>query len=284
MNAPVPILLYHSVASTAAPRFRKWALSPEMFAAHMAYLHDQRYTPLTVTQLVRAMAAKAEGWPSRPIVISFDDGYADFLVGAWPSLKQYVFAATLYVVTKYVGQNSGWLHGQGAGDRLMLSWAQLAEIGAAGIECGAHSHTHVQLDTVPIDVAREEIVRSKNEIEQHLNQPAETFAYPYGYYTPAVRELVQAAGFSSACAVKHALSTTTDDRFALARIIVSADTTVERLADLLTGRDLRIAPAGEQLWTKAWRMIRRLRRLTQSSTREAADKTRLQTMWSRLDQ
>ncbi|MBI5566627.1 MAG: polysaccharide deacetylase family protein [Chloroflexi bacterium] len=180
MNAPVPILLYHSVASTTAPRFKKWTIEPATFAAHMAYLRDQRYTPLTVTQLARSMTAPANGLPDRPIVISFDDGYADFLGGAWPILQQHNFAATLYMVTKYVGQSSSWLYGQGAGDRPLLTWAQLAEISAAGIECGAHSHSHVQLDTVPIDVAREEIVRSKNELEQHLNQPAETFAYPYG--------------------------------------------------------------------------------------------------------
>ncbi|MBI5564477.1 MAG: hypothetical protein HY870_06255, partial [Chloroflexi bacterium] len=112
-----------------------------------------------------------------------------------------------------------------------------------------------------------------------------TFAYPYGYYSPAVRELVQAAGFTSACAVKHALSTTTDDRFALARIIISPQTDVERLADLLAGRNLRIAPAGEQLWTKVWRLIRRLRwRLTPAHMADLSGKTRLQTILSRFNQ
>lgn len=259
MSLPVPILLYHSVAHLTPTRFRKWTIEPALFAAHMAYLRAQHYTPLTVTQLVCALSDHHPGLPARPIVISFDDGYADFLEAAWPVLKQFEFAATLYVVTKYVGQSSSWLHGQGAGDRPMLTWVQLAELSAAGIECGAHSHTHVQLDTVPSELAREEIVRSKSELEQHLNRPVETFAYPYGYYSPRERELVQAAGFTSACAVKHALSTTADDRFALARIIVTADTDVAHLSQLLTGQHLRLAPADEQPWTKVWRLIRRAR-------------------------
>jgi peptidoglycan/xylan/chitin deacetylase (PgdA/CDA1 family) len=231
MTTSVPILLYHSVACTSAPRFKKWTIHPEAFAAHMQYLYEQHYTPLTVTHWMRLMDQHSR-LPERPIVVSFDDGYADFLVNALPVLQRYGFEATLYVVTKYVGQNSAWLQGQGAGDRPILTWAQLAEVSASGIECGAHSHTHVQLDTVPPPEAREEIMRSKRELEQRLIQPVETFAYPHGYYNALVRTLVQEAGFTSACAVKHALSTVDDDRYALSRIIIAADTSVERFADL----------------------------------------------------
>jgi peptidoglycan/xylan/chitin deacetylase (PgdA/CDA1 family) len=284
MTTSVPILLYHSVACVSAPRFKKWTIHPEAFAAQMQYLADQHYTPLTVTLWTRLMADRHSRWPARPIVISFDDGYVDFLVNAVPVLQCYGFEATLYVVTKYVGQSSTWLQGQGAGDRSLLTWTQLAEVSAAGIECGAHSHTHVQLDTVPLRQAREEIVRSKSELEQHLNQPVETFAYPYGYHNAQVRELVQEAGFTSACAVKHALSTADDDRFALSRIIITANTTVDRFADLLAGRNLRIAPTEELVWTKGWRLIRRLRvRLTSLTyDLDTSHKTRIRTILSRF--
>jgi peptidoglycan/xylan/chitin deacetylase (PgdA/CDA1 family) len=283
MSTIIPILLYHSVNGTSEPRFKKWTIHPASFAAHMQYLHDQHYTPLTVTQWLQLMLDQHGRLPERPIVISFDDGYTDFLVNAVPILQRYEFGATLYVVTKYVGQSSAWLHGQGAGDRSMLTWAQLAEVSAAGIECGAHSHTHVQLDTVPLPEAREEIVRSKSEMEQHLNRPVETFAYPFGYHNVAVRELVQDAGFTSACAVKHALSTVDDDRFALSRIIIVADTSVDRFTDLLAGRNLRVAPTEEQIWTKGWRVIRRLRgRLTASYDLKTSRTTRIRTILSRF--
>ena len=282
MNTSVPILLYHSVACASAPRFKKWTMHPEAFAAHMQYLYDQHFIPLTVTHWTRLLEQRSR-LPERPIVISFDDGYADFLVNAVPVLQRYGFEATLYVVTKYVGQSSAWLQGQGAGDRSMLTWAQVAEVNAAGIECGAHSHTHVQLDTVPLSEAREEIARSKRELEQHLNQPVETFAYPYGYHTARVRELVQEAGFISACAVKHAVSTVDDDRFALSRIIIAADTDVDHFADLVAGRNLRVAPTEEQVWTKGWRVIRRLRgRLATPYDLNASRATRIRTILSRF--
>ncbi len=278
----VPILLYHSVACATAPRFKKWTVHPETFAVHMQYLYDQHYTPLTVTHWMRLLEQNSR-LPERPIVISFDDGYADFLVNALPVLQRYEFEATLYIVTKYVGQSSAWLQGQGAGDRSLLTWAQVAEVNAAGIECGAHSHTHVQLDTVPLPEARDEIVRSKRELEQHLNQPVESFAYPYGYHNAHVRELVQEAGFASACAVKHALSTVDDDRFALSRIIIAADTSVDRLAELVAGRNLRVAPTEERVWTKGWRVIRRLRnRLAMPADLNSSRATRIRTILSRF--
>jgi peptidoglycan/xylan/chitin deacetylase (PgdA/CDA1 family) len=125
------------------------------------------------------------------------------------------------------------------------------------VECGAHSHSHPQLDTLSPVAARDEIVRSKTILENHLGRQVSTFSYPYGYYSSTVRQIVQQAGYSSACAVKHAMSAITDDRFALARIIVEADTDVESLGRLLAGEGLRVAPIRERVQTKGWRLVRR---------------------------
>lgn len=257
MNVQVPILLYHSVAEQVAPGFRKWSVRPALFAAHMAYLHNHQYTPMTVTQLVQAINDERASLPARPVVVTFDDGLVDFYTDALPSLTQYSVPATLYIVAGFVGGASRWLRADGEGDRPMLTWEQIAAISASGIECGAHSFAHFQLDTLSAAAAREEIVRSKGILEKHLGRPVMTFAYPHGYYSPTVRRLVQQAGFSSACAVKHAMSTLADDRFALARIIVTADTSVQDLNRLLAGQGLPLAPMSEKMQTKMWRVVRR---------------------------
>lgn len=260
MSVAVPILLYHSIAGEVAPRFRTWAVHPDTFAAHMAYLHDHGYTPITVTQLATAIMDSNTCLPEKPIVLTFDDGFADFYTAALPILERYGFTATLYITTGFVGDTSRWLHREGEGDRPMLTQSQIAEVNVSGVECGAHSSNHPELDTLSVSAACDEIVRSKADLEQCLGEQVFTFAYPHGYYSAGVRRLVQEAGFSSACAVKHAMSAITDDCFALARIIVTADTDVESFSEMLAGRGLRVAPTRERARTKGWRLVRRLKR------------------------
>jgi len=257
MAEPIPILLYHSISEQVAPGFRRWCVHPQLFVAHMAYLHEHQYSPITVGQLARAMIDHSVHLPDRPVVLTFDDGLADFYINALPVLTRYDFVATLYIPTGFVGGTSRWLAPQGEGERPMLSWRQIAEIHASHIECGAHSHSHSQLDIIPLSQAHQEIICSKSILEQQLGQPVTSFAYPHGYFTPQVRQLVAQAGFLAACAVKYALSALTDDRFALARLLVPANTDIARFSALLSGQGRRVAPRGESVQVKVWRFMRR---------------------------
>lgn len=260
MNAQIriPILLYHSIAEEASPAFRRSTIHPRDFAAHLACLQARHYTGLTVTEYVQAIKRRIP-LPLRPVIITFDDGFADFHANALPILRQYHFPATLYITTGYIGQTSQWLHNEGEGNRPMLTWSQVADLRQQQIECGAHTQSHPQLDTLSPEQAHCEILRSKQVLEQQLGCAVESFAYPYGLYSARVREMVQEAGFSSACGVKHAISSVADDRFALARIMVTADTDLPTFERLLTGEGLRVAPQREQWRTKGWRLMRRLR-------------------------
>ena len=91
----------------------------------------------------------------------------------------------------------------------MLTWDQLSEISANGIECGGHTHSHPQLDTLSPAEAFREIAQSKRLLEDHLGQNVLSFAYPFGYYTANTQRQVQEAGYTSACAVKYAMSSVT---------------------------------------------------------------------------
>ena len=250
----IPILLYHSVAERVSPAFAPWAVHPARFEAHLKVLREGGYTPLTVSQLAHLSACGR--LPERPVVLTFDDGFADFYTDALPLLERYACPATLYVTTGHVGGTSRWLAAEGEGAKPMLSWAQIAELPGRGVECGAHTRTHPQLDTLGARAAGAEIEGSKRDLEARLEVPVTSFAYPHGYHSAALKARVQAAGFTSACAVKHALSATYDDPLALARVIIFADTDTATLQAHLRGDGLRVAPRRD--WqTRGWRLARR---------------------------
>lgn len=257
----IPILMYHSISSSSNPKFQQFTVPPNVFTEQMAYLHMQHYTPITVTQLARARSSARYVLPERPVVLTFDDGFADFFTAALPILQQYNFVATLYVTTACIGQTSQWLHAEGEAAHAMLSWDELRTICASGIECGGHTHTHPQLDTLIAPLIWKEIQQCKHLLEEQLGQEIKSFAYPYGYQTAAVRQMVLAAGYLSACAVKHRLSATTDDPLAMARLMVGEHTSLEEFAVLLTGRNTSLTKAAFQWYARArtplWQLIRR---------------------------
>ena len=254
----IPILLYHSVSEHTSGDFAPYAISPGAFAEHLDLIVERGHSALTVSDLV-GLLDRGEALPERPVVITFDDGFADFAEAAWPALEARQLPATLYVTSGQVGGSSVWLSEEGAGDRPMLSWQDLRDLADAGCEIGAHTLTHPPLDCIARTAAAQEISGSKVELEDGLGRPVPSFAYPHGHHDRHVRDLVVAAGYESACAVKNALSHTEDDRFALARITVLGDVGVDGLEAYLDGRGVRTAPRRERLRTTAWRTVRRRR-------------------------
>jgi peptidoglycan/xylan/chitin deacetylase (PgdA/CDA1 family) len=250
----VPILLYHSISSDPAPWIRPFAITPETFCSHLDLVVDRGGTALTVSAFAAALTPGARALPERPILITFDDGFADFHEHALPALADRGLGATLYVTTGFVGRRPE--SGQASGER-MLDWAQLAEVRDAGIEIGGHSHSHPQLDALPGTQAAGEISRCKEILEGQVGVPVTSFAYPHGYSSPNVRRLVAESGYRSACGVKNALSSLADDPFSLARLMVEDTTPVAQVAAWLAGEDAPVAPVRERLRTRGWRIYRR---------------------------
>ena len=237
----VPILMYHSISYCDNPLFRRFTVTPERFEEQLHYLSAHGYTPLTVSDYIQRVAVDGQ-LPSRPVVITFDDGYADFYTAALPLLRKYQATATLYVVTGYVGDTSRWMQREGEADRALMNWSQIREIASSAVECGAHTHTHRPLDALAPAECRQEIELSQRLLAENVDAP-HSFAYPFGYYSRAVHSLVRKVGFTSACAVRYAQSSPHDDRFALSRLIVTPDTDLPSFEKLLLsgGRGLEAA-------------------------------------------
>jgi peptidoglycan/xylan/chitin deacetylase (PgdA/CDA1 family) len=98
-----------------------------------------------------------------------------------------------------------------------MSWEELRELRAAGVEVGAHTVNHVVLTNVPAARARSEIQGCRAELGDRLGEPPRHFAYPNGYYSPAIRRVVAECGFASAVTTDDLENRRGGDAYALRR-------------------------------------------------------------------
>lgn len=261
---PIPILLYHSVDHDAPEGLAPFVMDPDRFESHMQLLSERGLNGITVSELCDRLDRDG-AMASDTVVVTFDDGLADFDRYAWPVLRSHGLPATMYVVSGHIGADAEWLGRFGPAPR-MLSWEQIGRLDAEGCEIGAHSASHRELDTIRRQELVDEVRGARSTLALGLGHPVRSFAYPHGYHDRAVKEAAKRAGFDSACAVRNMLSSPTDDRFALARITVDASWDTATLARVLDGVNLRVAPRRQQLRTIGWRAYRKSRQRLGSRT------------------
>ena len=184
------------------------------------------------------------------MLVTFDDGYDDS-AAAIELLREHQIKSTLYVSTGRID------HARGPTLADLLSLARWP----AEVELGAHTITHPHLDELALEDARREIEGSRQALQDAIGRDVLTFAYPHGMHSAAIRRLVIEAGFTSAAAVKNALSHPADDPWAIARWTVRRTTTAQELAAVLAG-EAQLAWRGERVRTRAYRSARRARRRT----------------------
>jgi peptidoglycan/xylan/chitin deacetylase (PgdA/CDA1 family) len=219
----VPILMYHYIRVNPNPRDSMgFALSvtPDDFRRQMDLLSERRYNPIVFEEL-RAYWSGQQPLPPRPVILTFDDGYADFYTTAYPILRQHSFKAVAYVVP-------GFLNGPN-----YMSTAQVQELDAHGIEIGSHTVSHTDLTKVNPSQLTYQLTESKRVLEQIVGHPVLDFCYPSGMINPAVAAAVQAAGYQSATTTQPGVAHSVPDRFAWTRQRVAGGQSLERfVADL----------------------------------------------------
>ena len=257
----IPVLLYHAVMEDPPGWIAPFTVRPGAFAEQLDVILDSGRTALTATALVEALAGRA-ALPERPIVITIDDGFADLPVHTAPVLADRGLTATAYLTTGAMTGDPNCLLPPAA----MMTPEQVKEVSACGLEIGAHTRTHPQLDTLPTAAVRRELCEPKAILEDLTGAPVPAFAYPHGYNSRNVRKLVQDAGYTSATAVRDALSSTGDDPFRIARLMLKSTDTTAELAFWLEGLGAPVAPYPDALRTVGWRGYRRARAVVHGAT------------------
>jgi peptidoglycan/xylan/chitin deacetylase (PgdA/CDA1 family) len=230
------ILCYHSIHPSRPFR----SATPDMFVAHLRWLAEHcDVVPLRT--LVSQAGAPRNVRPQ--VAITFDDGHVDNYAFALPLLIEHRMPATFYVTTGYVDRDPAVLARFASLRRVTvpeiepLSWEQLREFAAAGMEIGAHTFSHPNLAQLPPERLPREIAQPKTEIEAKLGREVDSFAYPFGqlnlHVNRAAIAAVQAAGFKTAVTTAGRGVRATDSLFTLPRFFAS--TSVEVLASRLRG-------------------------------------------------
>ncbi len=221
----VPILMYHyiSVPPEDADDYRiRLSVAPEDLAAHLAYLRSVGYTSIDLHYLLDALTW-GRRLPDKPIILTFDDGYRDNYENAFPLLREYGFTATFFILTGPPDENS---------ERYM-TWAQVEEMSAAGMDFYPHSKTHPDLREQDHAFLVWEILGSAQTIEAHTGRYPRFFAYPSGRYDEYVIAFLQEIEFWGAVTTWSGSYHTWENRFEMRRIRVSGGDSAAVLAEKL---------------------------------------------------
>lgn len=213
----VPILLYHQIAA-APPGARNRALyvSPSRFRRQIDALAAAGYHAVTLAQVWRHWHHGGK-LPRKPVVVSFDDGYANQYTAAFPVLRRHGWPGVLNLQLDRVGVAGG------------LSRTRVRALLKARWELGDHTLTHPDLTTVGAGRLHDEVVRSKVRLEAEFGVAVDFFCYPYGHLDAAVVQAVRDAGFLAATTTVRGRAAASDDPFRLNRIIASGTATPRAL-------------------------------------------------------
>ncbi len=210
-NYLLPIIMYHSVTPQTT-RENKIEVTVKAFERQMRFLKEHNYNVVPL-ETARDLIKNKKKIPSRTVAITFDDGYKDNYIYAFPIFKKYNFPATIFIIINEVGRPEG--------DR--LSWDEIRVMQDSGIiTIGSHTLSHPILTEVNSGQRlKNEIFDSKMILEEKLGKKITIFCYPSGRFNAKLRQLVIDAGYQMAVATKPGKKYPNDDIFAFKRLRIS---------------------------------------------------------------
>lgn len=190
----VPVLLYHHIQPLGEAKKQGHAsltIDTTVFEQQARYIVDQGYLTLSAQELVTALLGKVEV-PEKSIILTFDDGYADWYTYLYPLLKKYQIHANLMISSGLIG-TPGY-----------LTWEQLQEMEQSPfVTVYNHTWSHKALGDASKELIDLELTISQKEFEKYLGFTPSVFTYPYGSTSVASTARLKLHGFQGAFTTQH---------------------------------------------------------------------------------
>jgi peptidoglycan/xylan/chitin deacetylase (PgdA/CDA1 family) len=221
-NVKIPILMYHSIE--LMPRstvMRSLHVPPKRFIFQMRMLKFLGYKGLSMRNLTPYLNGEKIG---KVVGITFDDGYLNNLLNAAPTLNKLGFSATCYLVSEKIGLSNIWDYEKGITQRPLMNHSEVQEWLNLGMDIGAHSCTHPNLDKMDHLKAKEEIQKCKSSLEDYFNISINDFCYPFGKYNESLINFVRNAEYLTATTMNRGKANTETNKLKLPRIPINHHT------------------------------------------------------------
>jgi peptidoglycan/xylan/chitin deacetylase (PgdA/CDA1 family) len=213
------VLLYHRVCADEAWRSSQFLVTATVFREQMRCLAENGYYTPRLSEVL-AWVREPTCASRRPILLTFDDGYADTFENALPILQEFGFTATVFPVLATAGSFSWW-ESDPALRAPLLTRIQMRSMEDAGIEFGSHTLTHPRLTLTRDDELSEELARSREVLASIVSRPLPVLAYPYGDVDERVKRATRDAGYAAAFSVGSGPLDLRADPFEIRRLSVS---------------------------------------------------------------
>ena len=221
----LPILMYHGISDVpeaAGAGYYQTNTRPEVFRRQLEVLAELGYRTF---ELAQALARLREPGPAgeKCVVITFDDGFRNFYVDAFPALQTHGFTATVFLPTAFIGEPR-----RAFKSAECLTWAEVRELRQHGIGFGSHTVSHPELERLSRPEIERELRVSKSELEERLGEPVTTFAYPFAFpqhdreFTRRLRKMLGEAGYACCATTELGRVRPGDDPFRLKRLPVNS--------------------------------------------------------------
>lgn len=192
----IPILTYHRIVQNPADGglLPIW-VTVRQFERHLQVLQEEGFEPITFIDLLNSGMENRSTLPQKPVILTFDDGYEDNYTLLFPLLQRYGIKTTIFCVSSL--QTNSWDSPKTTGLPALplLTTAQMLEMQRYGVEFGSHTATHQRLTEILPEKAREEIITSKDIVEQRLGMPISTLCYPFGAVNERIKHITHEAGY-----------------------------------------------------------------------------------------